>query len=136
MAKTELRAVQTQRQQLSQQMRQALRLLALAQPELEAELREAALANPVLELEELGPGAQPGEDAGGRGAGAGRRGRRRGLSTPGRAPRKRRCCRGRSPVPARRRIRPSARSPIPPDRISRRTSAGSCRSAASTRASA
>lgn len=52
MGKTELSTVQTQRQTLSLRMRQAVRLLAMSSAELEAELREAALSNPLLRIED------------------------------------------------------------------------------------
>jgi RNA polymerase sigma-54 factor len=50
MGKTELSTIQTQRQALSLRMRQAVRLLGLSSSELEAELREATLSNPLLRL--------------------------------------------------------------------------------------
>lgn len=48
---------------LTPQLRQALHLLQLSTPELEAEINEAVESNPLLEWEESAPGDAPAEDA-------------------------------------------------------------------------
>lgn len=52
MGKNRLQTTLAQRQVLTQRMQQAMRLLAMSSLELEKEMREAALANPLLRLDE------------------------------------------------------------------------------------
>jgi RNA polymerase sigma-54 factor len=56
---------------LTPQLRQALHLLQLSAPELEAEINEAVETNPLLEWDESAPLAAPGEDAAATGDDAG-----------------------------------------------------------------